>query len=67
MARIYSMAELSLYNRKNGIVMKLISNAWKKKLTDLEEETLIKRILSLNRYGFLPYSATIVDWANLLL
>src|SRR5271156_6630226 len=66
-ADIYELPRTSLRDRRRGIRPQAEANAEKKKLTASEEETLIKRILSLAKRGFPPRPIFIENWANLLL
>jgi hypothetical protein len=61
------MPRSSLQDRRKGAVPKAEANAKKLKLTANEEETLVKRILSLDKRGLPPRHATIENWTNLLL
>jgi hypothetical protein len=59
--------ETSLRRRLRGIQNRAISRANNHKLTELEEETLRKWILSLNDRGAAPRPTTVREIANLLL
>src|SRR5271156_175661 len=66
-AKIYDLAPSSLQDRLNGRRPVAEINALKRKLTANEEETLIKRVLSLAKRGYPPRPIFIENWANLLL
>ncbi|EED12237.1 conserved hypothetical protein [Talaromyces stipitatus ATCC 10500] len=66
-ARVYGLPRTSLQGRLKGRRPLAESNATKRKLTSTEEETLIKRVLSLTKRGYPPRPIFIENWANLLL
>ena len=66
-AAIYSVAETTLRCRRAGRPARRDCQPNSKKLTQLEEETIVKYILDLNLRGFAPTYAVVRDMANRLL
>jgi hypothetical protein len=66
-ARIYNVPETTLRDRRHGTTNRAISRANSHKLTEIEEESLQKWILSLDDRGAAPRPSTVRETANLLL
>jgi hypothetical protein len=66
-ARCFDVPESTLRSRLRGVQHRAISRANSHKLTELEEETLQKWILSLDDRGAAPRPTTVRETANLLL
>jgi hypothetical protein len=66
-AEIYEVNRNTLSNRKNGRQSRRDSMANSRKLSNLEEETLLQHILDLDSRGFPPRISIIEETANRLL
>ena len=66
-ARIFEVPETTLRRRLNGSTNRAFSRANNLKLTEIEEESLRKWILSLDSRGVAPRPSTIREIADLLL
>ena len=66
-AAIYSVAETTLRCRRAGRPARRDCQPNSKKLTQLEEEVIVKHILDLDLRGFAPTYAAVRDMANRLL
>ena len=63
-AKLYNVLETTLRHRRNGMPVRRDSPANSKKLTQSEEEAIIKYILNLVKRAFLPRLYGIEDMAN---
>ncbi|OQD78841.1 hypothetical protein PENSOL_c365G06833, partial [Penicillium solitum] len=66
-ARCFTVPEATLRRRLRGVESRTISRANSHKLTDVEEESLQKWILSMDLRGAAPRPSTVREMANLLL
>src|SRR5690554_5045973 len=66
-AKVYRVPETTLRDRMNGRRARQDTHANSKKMTELEEEAIIKYILDLDSRGFSPQLRDVEDMANLLL
>ena len=66
-AKIYGVPEATLRHRMNGRTSKPDSRNARRKLTDSEEEAIVRYILDLDERGFPPRITGVEDMANLLL
>jgi hypothetical protein len=66
-ARCFKVPEATLRRRLRGVQNRAISRANSHKLTELEEQSLEKWILSMDLRGAAPRPATVREMANLLL
>jgi hypothetical protein len=66
-ATIYNVAEATLRRRRRGMPARRDCQPNSKKLTQLEEEVIVKYILDLDSRGFAPTYAAVRDIANRLL
>jgi hypothetical protein len=66
-ARLYDIPYTTLADRARGVVSRVDSRATSYKLTDLEEDSLVKWILSIDTRGAAPRPATVGEIANILL
>ena len=66
-AEIYNVSRSTLQNRVNGMAYRAEKRANNHKLTQFQEESLVKWVLDLNRRGFPPRHSYIRDMANYLL
>ncbi|KFY27544.1 hypothetical protein V491_00863 [Pseudogymnoascus sp. VKM F-3775] len=66
-AKIYSIHYTTLGQRLKGRPSRRDTIANSRKLTDLEEESLIRHILDLDSRGFPPRMSSVEEMANLLL
>ena len=66
-ARLFSMPESTLRNRAHSIQSRVDSRPNGHKLTQLEEDSLTKWILSMDACGAAPRQATVQEMANILL
>src|SRR5215471_10578092 len=65
--RVYNMSYTIFLSRINGRATRVNLRANSHKLTENEEETLVRRILDLNKRGLSPWPAFIENMANHLL
>jgi transposase len=65
--RIYNIPYSTLYDRYHGIQFKQKKRANNHKLTEFEEESLVKWILDLDKRGLPPRPSMVRDMANILL
>jgi len=66
-AGVYSLSEWTIRRRRAGVPARRDCQPNSKKLTQLEEEVIIRHILDLDRRGFAPPYAVIRDLADQLL
>jgi AraC-like DNA-binding protein len=66
-ARRFNVPRSTLSTRLNGVQNRAISRANSQKLTDIEEDSLQKWILSMDSRGSAPRPSTVREMANLLL
>ena len=66
-ARLYNVPRRTLQRRRDGVQAQDDTNFDKRKLTKLEEEAIVKRVLKLNTQGFPVRTSGINDIANRLL
>ena len=66
-ARVYSVPRTTLNDRLHGTLMKAEKRANGHKLSENEEESLIKWILDLDKRGLPPRTSMVRDIANILL
>ena len=66
-SRCFKVPETSLRRRLSGVQNRAISRANSHKLTEIEEESLEKWILSMDRRGGTPRPSIVREMANLLL
>ena len=66
-ARTYEISNTTLKQRLNGISSRRDCEPNSKKLTKLEEETIVRHILDLDSRGFPPKLSAVADMANKLL
>ncbi|OQE11327.1 hypothetical protein PENFLA_c072G04132 [Penicillium flavigenum] len=66
-ARRFNVPRSTLSTRLNGVQNRAISRANSQKLTDVEEDSLQKWILSMDSRGSAPRPSTVREMANLLL
>jgi hypothetical protein len=66
-ARIYMIARTTLQDRMHGVPYRQITRANSHKLTQFEEESLVKWVLDLDRRGLPPRHSLVRDMANHLL
>jgi hypothetical protein len=66
-ARIYAVPRTTLQDRLHGVPYQHAICANNHKLTQFEEESLIKWVLDLNRRGFPPWHSLVREMANYLL
>ena len=66
-ARVYAVPRTTLTNRRNGVQAQSSANSKKRKLTKLEEEAIVQRVLELDAQGFPPRMSGVEDMANRLL
>ena len=66
-ARVYNVSHTTLSRRLHGISMKAEKRANGHKLTEFEEESLVKWILDLDKRGLPPRPSMVRDMANILL
>jgi predicted HTH domain antitoxin len=66
-AKIYRVPESTLRDRMAGRTTRRESRANCHKLTELEEEVIIQRILDMDTRGFAPRLASVEDMANFIL
>jgi hypothetical protein len=66
-ARIYTIPRTTLQDRINGIGYKVETRANGHKLSQNDEESLIKWILDLDKRGLPPRPSMVRDMANILL
>jgi hypothetical protein len=66
-AKIYEVPESTLRDRMAGRTPRAEARSNCHKLNDIEEDTIVQYILSLDSRGFAPRLAGVEDMANLLL
>jgi hypothetical protein len=66
-AKLYDIPRQTLSRRANGIVSRVDTRANSHKLTQLEEDSLIQWIFSMDSRGAAPRPATVREMANVLL
>ncbi|EED16242.1 transposon, putative [Talaromyces stipitatus ATCC 10500] len=66
-AIIYNIPRTTLYDRLNGIQQRSIIRANGHKLSQFEEESLVKWVLDLDKRGFPPRHSLVREMANYLL
>jgi hypothetical protein len=66
-AAVYNVSERTIRRRRAGTLARRNSQPNSKKLTQLEEEVIVKYILDLDLRGFAPTYAAVRDVANRLL
>jgi hypothetical protein len=66
-SRYFEVPFSSLRNRLNGLTNRSETRANSHKLTEIEEETLLKWILSMDSRGSAPRPSTLREMANMLL
>ena len=66
-AKIYNIPVSILRDRRAGRPIRRDTRPNSRKLIDLEEEELVKYILKLDSYAFLPRPSSVIDIANYLL
>jgi hypothetical protein len=66
-AAVYNVAEATLRRRCAGMPARRNCQPNSKKLTELEEEVIVRYILDLDRRGFAPTYAAVPDMADKLL
>ena len=66
-ARLFGIPESTLRSRAHGIKSRVDTRANCHKLTQLEEDSLIEWILSMDSRGAAPRAATVGEMANILL
>jgi hypothetical protein len=66
-ARVYKVPRSTLRDRLYGVQNRAISRVKSHKLTEIEEESLKKWILSIDRRGGAPRPSIVREMANLLL
>jgi hypothetical protein len=66
-AEIYNISRSTLQTRLNGVISRTNTRANGHKLSEFEEESLIKWILDLDKRGFPPRPALVREMANYLL
>jgi hypothetical protein len=66
-AATYNVVESTLRNRRAGMPARRDCQPTSKKLTELEEEVIVRYILDLEQRGFAPTYAAVRDMADKLL
>jgi hypothetical protein len=66
-ARSFRVPESTLHSRINGHLTLSERRLAMQKMTDLEEQVILKRILDLDSRGFAPQIAGVEDMANFIL
>jgi hypothetical protein len=66
-AAIYGVSERTIRRRRAGVPARRDCEPNSKKLTQLEEEVIVRHILDLDERGFAPTYAAVRDIANKLL
>jgi hypothetical protein len=66
-AKMYRVPETTLRDRTKGKRARQDTRANSKKMTELEEEAIVKYVLDLDSRGFSPRLRDVEDMANLLL
>jgi hypothetical protein len=66
-ARIYEIPRTTLQDRLNGIQQRSLVRANNHKLTQYEEESLVKWVLDLDRRGLPPRHSLVREMANYML
>ncbi|KFZ24086.1 hypothetical protein V502_01434 [Pseudogymnoascus sp. VKM F-4520 (FW-2644)] len=66
-AKIYSVSLTTLLRRRRGTTSRRDSPPNSRKLTQSEEETIIKRILNMDSRSYLPRLGDVEAMANILL
>ena len=66
-ARIYNIPRTTLRNRLHGIEQRTLVRANSHKLTQYEEESLVKWVLDLDRCGLPPRHSLVQEMANYIL
>ena len=66
-AALFNLPRSTLYDRANGALPRAITNARKRKLQPLEEDSLVKWILDLDQRGFPPQIIDVRRMADALL
>jgi hypothetical protein len=66
-ASLYDIPRSTLSDRARGVVSRVDSRAISFKLTELEEDSLVEWILSMDARGAAPRPATVGEMANILL
>jgi hypothetical protein len=66
-AAVYNVAEATLRRRRAGVPPRRDCQPHTKKLTELEEEVIVRYILDLDQRGFAPTYAAVRDMADRLL
>ena len=66
-AKLYNVPEATLRHRINGRRVRQDTRANSTRMTELEEEAIVKYVLDLDSRGFSPQLRDVEDIANLLL
>lgn len=66
-ARIYSVPRTTLIDRVNGKRPRRVTNLQRRKLTELEESTIVLHVVDLDSRSFSPRLQHVEDMANILL
>ena len=66
-ARLYDLPYTTLHDRATGVSSRVETSRQRRKVTELEEDSLVKWILSLDSRGAAPRPSTIREMANILL
>jgi hypothetical protein len=65
-AKLYSVAPMTLHERRKGIRSRAETIANSRNLDPLEEQAIVRRVLDLYEQGFSPGLSVVEDMANLL-
>ncbi len=65
-AKLYSVAPMTLHERRKGIRSRAETITNSRNLDPLEEQTIVRRVLDLYEQGFSPRLSVVEDMANLL-
>ena len=66
-ARAYKVSRMTLTRRLEGTMSRRDTTPNSRKLTPTEEESLLQRILELDKQGFPPRISTVREFANIIL
>ncbi len=66
-AKLYDLPLTTLHRRTNGVSSRVDTYHHRRKMTQLEEDSLVEWVLSMDSRGAAPRPATIREMANILL